>query len=224
MGIKLAVFDMAGTTVKDKNYVHKAFVDAFEKGGFKTTEEQVNPLMGYPKPIAIKKVLDDNKEAYTEADIKVIHDQFVRNMVEFYQTDASVKEEEGVRETFTALHNKGIKIAIDTGFSRDIMDVIIDRLGWKKDNLIDFSVASDEVTQGRPYPDMIFKAMEHFGVEDSQSVIKIGDTSSDMQQGDAAKCGMVIGITTGAFTEETFKPYPYTHIIHALPELIPLLK
>ncbi len=58
MSVRLAVFDIAGTTVADDHAVANAFCKAFKAYGYKeVSEEDVKPLMGYKKPIAIRMVL-----------------------------------------------------------------------------------------------------------------------------------------------------------------------
>ncbi len=144
-------------------------------------------------------------------------------MIEFYENDPSVGEKEGVSETFELLKKNNIKIAVDTGFDRLITDALLERLGWIKNKRIDFSVTSDEVVQGRPFPDMIFRAMEYCKIRDARLVAKVGDTPVDLQEGDAAGCGLVIGVTTGAFTRDVLEREKHTHLILSLPEIIPIL-
>jgi phosphoglycolate phosphatase-like HAD superfamily hydrolase len=50
--IKLVVFDMAGTTMKDKDYVGIVFQQAMQFSGNELSVEKVNPYMGYKKPVA----------------------------------------------------------------------------------------------------------------------------------------------------------------------------
>ncbi|MCG8307412.1 MAG: HAD hydrolase-like protein [Cytophagales bacterium] len=221
MKVDLVVFDMAGTTVKDKNFVHKAFVKAFAANGIEISEEVVNPLMGYPKPVAIKMALEHIGETFNRERIDTIHKVFVHEMVNFYKTDNSVEELPGVSDTWEILKNEGVKIAIDTGFSRIIMNTIIERLQWRPK--IDFAIASDMVERGRPYRDMIDRSMEEFGISDSGRVAKVGDTSSDMLQGKDADCGFIIGVTTGAFNKEELRKFPATHIIDNLTEMIDII-
>jgi phosphoglycolate phosphatase-like HAD superfamily hydrolase len=49
---------------------------------------------------------------------------------------------------------------------------------------------------------MIYKAMEMVGISDAKKVIKVGDTPNDMMQGKNAKCKWVIGVNSGAFTNQ----------------------
>jgi phosphoglycolate phosphatase-like HAD superfamily hydrolase len=92
-------------------------------------------------------------------------------------------------------------------------------MGWEKKGLLDASVTSDEVKQGRPYADLIYKAMELTGVTDVAQVAKVGDTIYDLQEGDAAGCKWVIGITSGAYTRSQLQTGPHTHLVDSLYEL-----
>jgi phosphonatase-like hydrolase len=117
----------------------------------------------------------------------------------------------------------GIKVFVDTGFDRPIVDALLQRMAWEKNKLIDGSVTSDEVAHGRPHPDLIFRAMELAGVSDVKRVAKVGDTVSDLGEGTAAGCGWVIGITSGAFTKEQLSAVPHTHLINRIPDVLEII-
>jgi phosphonatase-like hydrolase len=181
--------------------------------------------MGIPKPDAIKQLLEEKKyQLITGELIDSIHQSFVAKMVDFYKTDLQVSEKEGVSTTFKKLKEAGIKVAIDTGFDRIITNVVLERMGWVKKNLIDVSVTSDEVERGRPFPDLIYKVMELTGVTDAKLIAKVGDTASDLHEGTSAGCGFVIGITSGAFTREQLEWEPHTHLIDHIPEILNVLE
>jgi phosphonatase-like hydrolase len=220
------VFDMAGTTVKDKNNVGTAFLEALADEGIHVTLEQVNQVMGYPKPIAIEKLLEIKLADKSEINPKYIgeiHSNFVSKMVNYYQTSKEVGEKEGVQETFAALKKAGVYVGIDTGFDRKIANTIFNRLGWVDGETFDFSVTSDEVENGRPYPDMIEKLMEMTGVTDVKQVAKVGDTQSDLLQGKAAGCALVVGVTTGSWKKEDLAKEYHTHLIAELPEILDII-
>jgi phosphonatase-like hydrolase len=224
MSIELVVFDMAGTTVKDRNFVGIAFQQAMKSQGYDIAIEEVNPLMGYEKPLAIKMMLEasgTDQSKITQELVDKIHSHFVEGMIEFYKTTQEIAPLPHVEETFAALRSEGIKIALNTGFSRNIADVIIDRLGWN--DKIDNIVASDEVPSGRPYPDMIRKIMAELGVGSAENVVKVGDTEVDINEGLNAGCKYVIGITTGAFTRDELLPYKPTHIIDDIAEVVHII-
>jgi phosphonatase-like hydrolase len=226
--IKLAVFDMAGTTIKDNSNVAAAFQEAFLQHGFdKVTLEEAQEKMGYPKPLAIKNILAQHAKdnsIITDDLIASIHDVFVNNMMTYYRDTPGIAFMDDAEEVFAELHNLGIKVGLDTGFSRDITEVILQRVGWKNTSLIDITICSDEVKRGRPFPDMIKEMMDKFGIKDPKEVIKIGDTEVDINQGHNSGCLMCIGVTTGAFTKEELAKHKPTHIINSLKEIVPLVK
>lgn len=223
--VEIVVFDLAGTTVYDNKDVHKVLQYALKKEGVDITIEEANSVMGIPKPDAIKQLLEEKKyQLITGELIDSIHHCFVAKMVDFYKTDLQVSEKEGVSTTFKKLKEAGIKVAIDTGFDRIITNVVIERMGWAKKNLIDVSVTSDEVERGRPFPDLIYKVMELTGVMDAKLIAKVGDTASDLHEGTSAGCGFVVGITSGAFTREQLENEPHTHLIDRIPEILNVLE
>ncbi len=225
MGIELIVFDLAGTTVRDNKDVHRTLKNAMNLFGVTISIEEANSVMGIPKPVAIKQLLEGkNYPDISPELIHHIHVEFVEQMIEFYWNDPGVGEKEGVSDTFRILKERGVKIAVDTGFDRQITDPLLARLGWKRDKLIDASVTSDEVEHGRPFPDLIFKAMYLTGVTDVKKVVKVGDTPSDLHEGTNAGCKFVIGITSGAFSRTQLEVEPHTHLIDQVSEVLNLLE
>ncbi|MCU0447893.1 MAG: HAD hydrolase-like protein [Microscillaceae bacterium] len=223
--IQLVVFDMAGTTLHDSQNVHQALQDALAEFGFSFSLTEINPWMGVPKPLAIRELLNkyvSQEPAISEELIEQIHQSFLVKMIHFYQTDASVRERDKASEVFAHLRANGIKVALDTGFSRDIANTIITRLGWQ--DKIDGSVTSDEVAQGRPYPDMIFKAMQLTQITDIEAVVKVGDTFVDVQQGKNAGCKYVIGITGGSSSTQELQAESPSYLINDLREMVAIIQ
>jgi phosphonatase-like hydrolase len=216
---------MAGTTVRDDDAVNTCLRDALADAGVHAGRDAVNAVMGIPKPLAIAAVLRGNRPAQepTPELISRIHENFLGRMIRFYQTDPRVGEMPGAAATFRQLRQAGIKVGLDTGFSRPIVNAILDRLVWSPTGLLDTTVASDEVPRGRPHPDLLFEAMRRTGITDVQAVAKVGDTPSDLQEGAAAGCALVVGVTNGTHTRAQLESHPHTHLIASLFELPALL-
>lgn len=224
MKYDLIVFDLAGTTVKDNRDVHRVLQTVLRAHDVAISIDDANEVMGIPKPVAIRDLLvrryNGSKEITTQW-ISDIHREFVDNMQTFYHDDPSVGEKKGVSDTFDKLKSNGIKIAVDTGFDRVVTNALLERLRWIENGLIDASVTSDEVERGRPFPDLIFEAMRRTSVREVSRVVKVGDTVSDMKQGFAAGCGLVVGVTSGAFSEADLKVENPHHLISEIPQLLP---
>lgn len=223
MPIKLAVFDIAGTTVADNNAVASAFRKAFEMYGHTISEEDVKPLMGYKKPVAIQIMLDKMGVDMNEQLVNDIHREFEIEMMDHYEYSPDVRAMPGAEEMMMQLKEKGIKIALNTGFSKVIADTIVTRLQWIEKGLVDDYIASDEVEQGRPQPFMIQTLMQRAGIHDPKEVIKIGDTEVDVNEGINAGCALVVAVTTGAFTKKQLETYSPDYIIDDLSELSALI-
>lgn len=217
---------MAGTTVHDENFVADALVRAFATHQLYITRQHANRKMGIPKPVAIRELLEEMYEempADIDKTVNQIHNDFRAAMLECYRTHPGVRSKEHAEDVFRELKNIGITVALDTGFSRDIADAITERLGWSTRKLVDMVITSDEVKQGRPAPDMIFRAMELAGVQQAYEVAKIGDTVSDLEEGTSAGCRYVIGITSGAQPRHELEKAPHTHLVDNLKEVLPIL-
>jgi phosphoglycolate phosphatase-like HAD superfamily hydrolase len=63
---------------------------------------------------------------------------------------------------------------------------------------------------------MINEMMHRFGIDNPEEVVKVGDTEVDINEGRQAQCGLVVAVTTGAFSESELEPYKPDHIVSSL--------
>lgn len=224
MEYRLAVFDMAGTTVAEGGAVYRALYDTLGERGLSVSQEALHQVKGTDKREALRMLIESSplsEELIPE--LSTLHDSFVKRLLHFYETDPTVTEVEGTSDTFDWLRQHDIKVALNTGFNRQTAQVLIDRLGWERRGLIDSSITSDEVERGRPYPFMIATLMDRFNIVDPGAVIKIGDAPSDLREGYNSGCGLVIGVLGGSSSREQLEIHPHHHLIESvarLPELI----
>jgi phosphonatase-like hydrolase len=222
--IELVVFDMAGTTVSEGGAVYQCLRDTLFANGLETTSDALQEVKGMDKYEALRILIERSAmREYLLPGLDAIHEDFVERMIEFYRADPAVGEAPGASETFRRLRRAGVKVALNTGFSRDIAQTLIDRLNWGRDELIDASVTSDEVDRGRPHPDMIRRLMSKLGVTDPRRVAKVGDTPADLLEGKNAGCGLVVGVTEGSCPRERLERFPHDYLIGMVAELPELL-
>lgn len=217
--IELVVFDMAGTVVNENNVVYKTLQKAINKEGYLLTLDFVlEHGAGKEKLQAIKDILivcdghEQNKIAAT------IFKDFKKLLEKAYQ-NLNVSSYEGVEDLIASFMVKNIKIALNTGYDRNTAQLLLDKMKWKQGIHYDTLVTADDVKRGRPNPDMIFEAMDILQVTDPSKVLKAGDSIIDIEEGKNAKCGITVGVTTGAHTREQLMSANPTYVLDSLTEL-----
>ncbi|MUH35818.1 phosphonatase-like hydrolase [Zobellia amurskyensis] len=221
--IELAVFDMAGTVVNENNVVYKTVQKAINKKGYDFTLEFVlEHGAGKEKHQAIKDILKADSNSISEPSEPIFED-FKQLLDEAYH-DLKVISFDGVEEALTKLKSQHIKIALNTGYNRAIAELLLQKMNWTKGNQYDTLVTADDVLEGRPHPAMIIKAMQVLEVSDANKVLKAGDSIIDIEEGKNALCGVTIGVTTGAHTEEQLKSAEPTYVLNSLIELTNYIK
>ncbi len=126
---------------------------------------------------------------------------------------------EGVETVLDNLRKDGIKIVLNTGYSSKVANTLLRKLNWKKGEQYDALITADDVERGRPFPDMILKAMQLFGIVDASKVLKAGDSAIDIEEGKNAKCGITIGVLSGAQTRSQLEIVKPDYILNSLASL-----
>ena len=218
--IELVVFDMAGTTVDEGNVVYKTVREAINSAGYRFTQEQVQAAgAGKEKSQAIRDVLRLDGRPHGEDEVLQIFANF-KQRLELAYAELNVQPHAGATELFEALHGRGIKVALNTGYDRSTAESLIDKIGWTIGNEIDVLVTASDVENGRPAPDMIHKAMVATRMRAANAVVKVGDSAIDIEEGHNANCGLTFGITTGAQTRSQLLSANPTAVIDHLSEVL----
>ncbi|HEX8030416.1 MAG TPA: phosphonatase-like hydrolase [Vicinamibacterales bacterium] len=222
----LVILDMAGTTVEDRGQVPTAFASALAANGITVGADEIARVRGASKRQAIRNLLpppgDDPVERLTfESQAGLIYRNFQERLMRSYLADG-VREVAGASAAIRGLRSRGIKVALTTGFDRDIATLLLTSLGWTG-NAVDAVVCGDEVPEGRPAPAMIFVAMQITMIEDPARVANVGDTTLDLESGARAGVRWNIGVLSGAHTREALERTPHTNIIASVAELAEVL-
>ena len=212
--IKLVVSDMAGTTVKDSGEVARAFSAALADHGIEASPAQINAVRGASKREAIATLVAPKYGTDAER-VEAVYAGFKKHLQRVFTREAEPVA--GAVDTFAWLRERGIKLALNTGFDRDITTLLIEALGWQ--NAADAVICGDDVPQGRPAPYMIFRAMEATGTVDMRHVLNVGDTVSDLQAARNAAVGVSVGVLSGAHKREQLAREPHTHLIESVAAL-----
>jgi len=216
LGPKLVVFDMAGTTVQDQGEVPLAFTAALHKQGIDITPDQLNAVRGASKRQAVFDLIPAGPDRQTRADQAYL--EFKRDLAQRFSQ--SVQCVPGAPETFANLRQRGIRVALNTGFDREITQLLLAALRWDGGTTVDAVACGDEVRQGRPAPFLIFRCMELTETQSVHEVAVVGDTVLDLQAGHNAGVRWNIGVLSGAHSQEKLMREPHTHLLPSVAELL----
>jgi phosphonatase-like hydrolase len=225
--IKLVVLDMAGTTVMDQHEVEYCFRQAAIKNQLHSSDERILALQGYAK-LYVFTLLWTEQLGEGDPRISELAEQSYadfKTILENHYRTQPVYPTEGCIDLFEALHQKGIKIALTTGFYREVADIILGRLGWTPSldatSGIHLSVTPDEVNgEGRPSPAMIQYAMKSLGITYLEEVINVGDTPVDLLFGKNAGVRYALGVCNGTHTQEQLAAHPNDGLLEKISDLI----
>jgi len=190
--LKAAIFDWAGTTVDYGSFAPTAaFIKVFEHKGVKIDIEHARAPMGLMKkdhlraisrlaPVVERWQEAHGGQACREEDIDAMFAEFVPLQIDCLAEYAGLIP--GTLEVVNEFHSLGMKVGSTTGYTREMMDVLVPE-AKKKGFEPDAWVASSDVPAGRPYPWMCFQNAIKLQVYPLAAYVKIGDTLVDIEEG-----------------------------------------
>lgn len=217
--VECVVFDWAGTTVDYGCFAPvAAFVKAFEELGITISVEEARSFMGMTKIDHIRELFKLDavsqqfsrlfERAWEESDVVAMNQRFENHL--FASLQSYTTPIDGVIATVEQLRAEGIKIGSTTGYNNAMMDVVAPAAALKG-YAPDCYVTSNGLPAGRPAPFMIYQNMINLAVASPLSVIKIGDTLSDIREGVNAgvwTVGVVLGSSEMGLTEQEVAALP----------------
>lgn len=216
--IDLVIFDMAGTTVQDDGQVPDAFTAALAEHGVSVSPDMIRSIRGASKREAIRSLLPDGVGRDELAELA--YASFRTHLSDRYVDTA--RSVPGATDVFAWLRDRGIRVALNTGFDRDTTEMLLGALGWKA-GVADAVVCGDEVPQGRPAPYLIFRCMEATKTVSVKHVANVGDTTLDLQAGHNAGVQLNIGVLSGAHNHDLLATEPHTNLLASVADLPKLL-
>ena len=217
--IECIILDWAGTAVDYGCFAPvAAFIKSFKSMGLTVTAAETRAHMGLTKIEEIRALFriervqtefrNKYEREYDENDIQTCYAEFQRLL--FASLRDYSQPISGVVEVINGLRNQGLKIGSTTGYTQAMMDIVIPvaaEQGYKVDNC----VTSDHLPGGRPNPYMLYQNMCDLGIASPSSVLKYGDTISDIKEGVNAgvwSVGVILGSNEMGLTEEEVKALP----------------
>jgi len=224
LAVDLVAFDVGGTTVREEGIVPYALRQALEPLGVRPSDEAIAAVRGVSKRQAIASLVRGGLPGQRDRVEELANDAYQRFVARLQTAYAEgpVFEAPGASAVFAWLRERGVKVALTTGFDRGTRDVILRRLGWG-DGRLDAVVSAEDVSAGRPAPYMLFRAMELTGTWSVHRLAAVGDTVADLEAGANAGARFVVGVLGGAHDLKTLGCVRHSHVIAQLEDLRQIL-
>jgi AHBA synthesis associated protein len=166
------IFDLDGVVIDSRQVIKKVFEHAYKKvvGVGKPPFDQFKKYLGQGLPVILEKLglPIEMKDVFVQESYRLAH---------------QIKVFEGIPGLLSSLSDNHIFLGIATGKDGKRARSLLSQLGLL--SYFNLVLGSDEVTKGKPAPDIVTEHLKYFH-SDPQQTLMIGDSISDMRAGKAA--------------------------------------
>ncbi len=187
----MVILDWAGTTMDYGCYAPAVvFVEVYKRKGVEISMEEARQPMGAHKLVHLRRISqipsvarrwqEVHGRACTEDDVQEMFEEFVPLQLGCLAQYADLIP--GTLEVVAELRKQGIQIGSTTGYTREMMELLLEeaaRRGYQPDS----TVCATDVPAGRPEPWMCLQNAQRLGVYPMEACVKIGDTLPDIEEG-----------------------------------------
>ncbi|HVC05257.1 MAG TPA: hexitol phosphatase HxpB [Candidatus Acidoferrales bacterium] len=161
---KACVFDMDGVLIDTEPVWRQVEFDVFARVGVMLTDEQLRNTWG----MRIEEVVDHwyQERPWNGIRPHAVQREIVREMVEYVRQQGVPMV--GALEAIETARSIGLRIAIASSSSRELIDAVVDRLGIAA--LVDAICTADDEERGKPDPGVYLSAAQALDVIPSRCV------------------------------------------------------
>lgn len=188
--LQAVILDWAGTTLDFGSCAPvAAIIAAFESQSVPITREQARAPMGKAKRDHIRTILEmpevskrwsSQHHNDLESAIDTIYAEFLPIQERLLEHHAQLIP--GCKESIEHCRQRGMKIGSSTGYTRELMDILVplaQAQGYQPDAIL----CASDVTQGRPWPWMCFENARRLDVYPPRAIVKVDDTLVGIEAG-----------------------------------------
>jgi phosphonoacetaldehyde hydrolase len=189
--LKGIVLDWAGTTIDFGSRAPVlAVVETFRKADVPVTMQEARGPMGMAKRdhlnamLAMPEVRDRWQKVHgrtpTSQDVDRLFTQFLPLQQEILANNSKLIS--GCLEAMQDCRSRGVRIGSSTGYTRELMDVVVP-LALAQGYEPDAMVCASDVSPGRPAPWMCFETARRLGIYPMEAIVKVDDTTVGIEAG-----------------------------------------
>lgn len=162
--LRAVVFDLDGLMFNTEDLYHEAGHEVLRRRDQPIRPELFDAMMGLPGNVALKLMIDEHGLPDTVEDLARETDEILVALF-----DTSLAPMPGLMRLLEALEAASIPKAIATSSGRTIVTNLLERFDLEP--RFEFLLTADDVTQGKPHPEVYHKAAEQLSVSTSQVLV-----------------------------------------------------
>lgn len=213
--IKAVIFDMDGLMIDSERVTFESYQEVLKPMGLTMSEEFYVTLLGKP----VKGIFERFYNVYgNDFPIEDVIEECHNVMAKRFET-YGVPIKKGLKELLYYLKKNNYKTIVATSSNRDRVDIILKQAGITQ--YFDDSICGDEVSHGKPDPEVFLKSCRKLNVSTDQAIVL-----EDSESGIAASYNAhikVICIPDMKYPEKQYQQMTYK-ILDNLENVIPIIK
>lgn len=213
--IKAVIFDMDGLMINSERVTFEGYVKVMAEKGYTITEEFYKKLLGKTLKTAYELFF---QEYGNEFPMDEVLEQVHKYVADVFENDG-VPLKKGLLELLQYLKSNNYLTIVATSSTRVRVDHILELANITQ--YFNDSICGDEVTHGKPHPEVFLRACQKLGVEPSEAIV-LEDSEAGIQAASSANIP-VICIPDMKYPEPEYEKMT-TQILNSLDQIIEYLK
>ena len=215
MKYKAILFDMDGVLIESEFLMRHAAIQALAEWGIEAKHEDFREFTGMGEDMFVGGVAQKYGHTYTYDMKDRAYDYFGAQVKELAHVP------EGVKEMLTALHEKGLVMAVCSAADLRKVRYNIQAIGVDE-RIFSALVTGSDVERKKPFPDIYLKGAELIGM-DPKDCLVVEDAVSGIKAAHAA--GMdAVGVPTTFSKEELMERVHPEYLLNEIKELTGLFE
>ena len=213
--VQLAIVDLMGTLVADDGLVEHAYAAALREAGVEAgtpedaaAQATITSMAGRPTLDVLTAALADPVRA--EESTWAFDDAVLAKVPE-------LGEIPGASDALDSLSSKGVLLALTTSFSSEVRKALLAHIGWT--DRFAMTLSAHGMRRGHPAPDLLLEAILELRIDSVSQVAIVGDNVADLEAGNRAGAGLVIGVRSGNAPADALAVSPHTHLVDSIADV-----
>jgi HAD superfamily hydrolase (TIGR01509 family) len=198
-GSEVVILDMNGLIFDDEGVHLKAFNAALESYDISINEDYwIKNCVGYTPTENFEKILKENKQSYQQDDITRLVEAFQNARQQSMQKVIDSVRPGVIKFIDYISNNSKYKLALATSATEEIVEQLLGKNGLDIKSKFNFIVTCEDVTRGKPDPEVYQKISKQYNVEPAKCIV-FEDSQIGVEAADNA--GMICVTVPNRFTQ-----------------------